>query len=129
MIMHRKNPDTVHTPVGLYSHLASVSAGARLLFLSGQVGMDRHGKIASGAGEQARQALANIGHCLEAEGMTFADVARLNVFLVEEADMAAVREARQAVLGDGNYPASTLVVVKALAHPGLLVEIEVIAAR
>jgi enamine deaminase RidA (YjgF/YER057c/UK114 family) len=41
--------------------------------------------------------------------------------------VAALRSVRTKVLGAGPFPASTMVGVTALAHPDLLVEIEVIA--
>ncbi|HEX4418787.1 MAG TPA: hypothetical protein VH165_12840 [Kofleriaceae bacterium] len=33
------NPDTVHAPLGLYSHTALVPEGTELVFVSGQIGV------------------------------------------------------------------------------------------
>ena len=39
------NPDSVHAPLGLYSHTAVVPSGTRLLYLSGQVGVRPDGSV------------------------------------------------------------------------------------
>lgn len=63
------NPETVHRPVGGYSHVVIAPAG-RLAFIAGQVGVDRHGNIV-GKGDmaaQARQALENLKAAADAAG-------------------------------------------------------------
>lgn len=127
--MQRTNPASVHPPRGLYSHSIRVPAGADLVFISGQVGVDETGTVMQGARQQARQVLTNLGRCLEAEGMTFSDIVRLTVYLTNEADIPAIREERLAFLGDKELPTATLLVVKGLAQPELLVEIDAIAAK
>ncbi len=127
--MRRNNPDTVHPPLGGYSHTVRVPADSDLLFLAGQVGVDGDGNVMSGAREQTRQALDNIAACLAAEGMTFADIVRLTVYLTDSKDIGEMREARQAVFDATQLPTSTLLIVNGLAQPDLLVEIDVVAAR
>lgn len=125
--MKRINPADVHPPLGGYSHMISVPPGAGLLFLSGQVGVDRQGRVMEGVRGQTRQALANLVSCLEAAGMSVANVAKLTVYLTDAAGIPEMRDERRAVFGDADFPASTLVIVSGLAQPDLLVEVEAIA--
>lgn len=54
------NPDSVHPPLGLYSHTAIVPSGTRPLYPSGQVGVRPEGSIGETIAEQADQTFANI---------------------------------------------------------------------
>ena len=121
------NPPTVHKPVG-YSHAVETPASARWLHIAGQVGQRPDGIIVEGAGAQADQCWANIRALLQAAGMSMADLVKITTFIVDEADLAAVRAARERAVGE-RKPASSLVIVKKLAHPAWLVEIEAIAAK
>jgi enamine deaminase RidA (YjgF/YER057c/UK114 family) len=60
--------------------------------------------------------------------MDMADVVKTTTYLVNADHVADFREARDRVIGDAR-PASTLVVIDALASPDWLVEIELVAAR
>lgn len=127
--MHRHNPAAIHAPLGGYSHSIRVPAGTELLFLSGQVGIDRDGNVAEGMAAQTRQTLANLVACLTAEGLTVRDLVKLTILLTDAGAIDEMRRERNAVLGTAALPTSTLMVVSALARPDLLVEIEAIAAR
>lgn len=112
-------------------HQAVVCPPGRLVFVSGQVAWDHEQRLVGGAdvAAQARQALANLGHALEAAGASPADVAMLRVYVVDyeprqaEALSARIRE----FFGDAALPSSTWLGVQALAAPELLVEIEAVA--
>ena len=121
------SPAALCPPFGRYHQMVEVRGAGRLLFVSGQLGMDAEGRLPEGAAAQAELALAAINACLEAAGMTRADVARLTVFLTDVADRAAYMRARDAWVADPP-PASTLVVVKELVLPAARVEIEAVAA-
>lgn len=121
------SPD-LSTPRG-YSHV--VTATGTMVFVSGQIALDKDGKIV-GAGDiraQATQALQNVKSALAAAGATFADVVKQNTYVVNlnAESLAAIREVRAQFFPAGDPPASTLVGVTALAMEGLLIEIEVIA--
>lgn len=124
------NPPSMSKPTG-YSHVAIVAAG-RQIHLSGQVALDADGKLAGGndLGAQAEQVYQNIRAGLAAAGADFSRVFKVVTFVVDlDAEKAAiVRAVRLRHLGDGPFPASTMVGVAALVDPRLLIEIEVIAS-
>ncbi len=123
------DPENVHPPLGAYHHAFRVPAGSELLVISGQVGVHANGDAATGVGAQTEQAFRNILACLDANGMTAEHLVKLTIFLVDAGDVAAMRAARTKVLGAAIKPASTLLVISALASPEFLVEIEAIAAK
>lgn len=108
-----------------------VAAGGRLVFVSGQTGVDSDGKVVGTTHlDQARQALTNLRVALRSAGATEADVAKLSIFVVDYGDAAleALMTAAIEVFGE-DFPvtASTLVGVAALWQPDLLIEIDAIA--
>lgn len=125
--MKTYNPKTVAPPLGKYTHAIEVPATARTLYISGQVGNLLDGKPAQGIEAQAEAAWNNIKRILEAAGMGLADLIKVTTYLVNKADIVASRAARLKVMGD-LAPASTLVVIDALAAPEWLIEVEAIAA-
>ncbi len=128
--MHEcSNPESVHTPLGAYSHTAKVPAGSEWLVVAGQVGIDADGTLASGARDQAAQAFRNIVECLAANGMDRGDIVKFTVFLTDPRFIEDYRAARRDVIGDACRPPSTLLIVQGLATPDLLVEIEAFAAK
>jgi enamine deaminase RidA (YjgF/YER057c/UK114 family) len=122
------NPSTVSLS-GKYSLGAEVPAGSRLLYVSGQVGLDSKGKLGAGIEKQCELVWKNIGQVLKSGGMAYRDIVKMNAYITDARYLTAYREARNRVIPEGPYPASTLVVVSGLAEPGMLVEIEVIAAK
>ena len=125
------NPNALLTPRG-YTHVVTVEGARKLIFVSGQVSVDKEGKLV-GAGDlaaQIRQAASNLKLALEAAGATPADIVKSNTYIVnyKQSDYSAMREARSALFGDATPPASTLVGVTSLAVDGLMVEMEAIAA-
>jgi enamine deaminase RidA (YjgF/YER057c/UK114 family) len=103
-----------------------VTGRGRLVVVSGQVAQDEHGELvgAGDAGAQARQVFENLRRCLAEDGAGFGDVVKLGLFVLDVADLPAVRAARDAVIDVTRPPASTAVQVAALFAPGYLVEAE-----
>ena len=124
------SPPSVHRPNNdAYSHVVVVEGG-RLLFVSGQVGLDPDfNLVGDDVYTQARQAFENLRAVLEAHGATPADIIKLTTFVVGEAHthLPALGRARAEVLDLEVPPASTLVGVQSLAIEGLLVEVEAVA--
>jgi 2-iminobutanoate/2-iminopropanoate deaminase len=114
---------------GKYSLGAEVPAGARLLSVSGQVGVNPKGKLQDGIDKQCEQVWKNIGQVLKAGGMTYKDIVKMTTFLTDSRFIPASRIARDKVLPAPPYPSSTLLIVAGLADPAMLVEIEVLAAK
>ncbi|MBI3503676.1 MAG: RidA family protein [Proteobacteria bacterium] len=123
------NPATIAPPAGKYQHAVEVPAGARTLYLSGQVGLRPDGKLASGIDGQAEAVWANIKAILAEAGMDFGDLVKVSILLVSAADIGPSRAARDRALGSHRPPASTLSIISALASPDWLIEIEAIAAK
>jgi enamine deaminase RidA (YjgF/YER057c/UK114 family) len=126
------NPEGLPKP-DVYRQVA-VATGSRFVFLSGQVARTADGSPV-GAGDlaaQVEQALRNVVTGVEAAGGTFADVAKLTVYVVDWSPekMAAFGEGvgrASAALGIDPTKAVTLLGVSALGEPDLLVEIEAVA--
>jgi enamine deaminase RidA (YjgF/YER057c/UK114 family) len=121
------NPAGVHQPASQYSHAALVTGAGRRLIMSGQVGAAPDGTVPDTSVAQMDQALANIGTILAAHGMGPANLVKLNVYLLNIGCIRHWRARRDAFLGS-HAPASTLLLVSALADPRFMVEIEAEAA-
>ncbi len=125
------NPAELGAPSG-YSNGVLVPAGARLLFVAGQVAWDaEHRLVAAEFLGQFERALANVVAVVEEAGGTPGDVARLTIYLTDRreylADLEAVGRAYRRVMGR-HFPAMALVEVAGLVEPGAKVEIEATAA-
>jgi 2-iminobutanoate/2-iminopropanoate deaminase len=120
--------DAAPAPIGPYSQAVAVPAG-RLVFLSGQLGLDPEtGKLVSeGVGEQAAQAMRNVGAVLAAAGLGFEQVVKTTIYLLDMADFAKVNAVYGAhFIGRGGPPARSTVAVAGLPL-GARVEIECLA--
>lgn len=122
------NPETVAAPMGPYSHGVEIPEGARVTFLSGQVGVDADGNLPEDFRSQADNALANCQAILEHNGLRMEDVVKITQFLVRREDIATYREVRGKYLGE-ERPGSTLLLVSGLVDPKMLIEIEMVAAK
>jgi enamine deaminase RidA (YjgF/YER057c/UK114 family) len=122
------NPPTVVKPFSRYSQAVEAPANVRWLHISGQVGATPDGTILKGFEAQAAQCWRNIIDILAAAGMGVEDLVKVNIFVTGAQHVAASRTIRDAAL-EGAQPASTFLVVAALAHPDLVVEIEAVAAK
>lgn len=126
--MHRRfSPQSLPAPFGRYHHAAMAEGAGRLLVLSGQLGIRADGSIPQDVEEQTRLILDAIDVCLAEAGMERRHVLRLTTYLTEIDYRVPYMKVRDAWAPDP-APASTLLVVKALARPECKVEIEAIAA-
>ena len=123
--IERIQPEGLTKPA-TYSHVVKVG---NLLFISGQVSFDASGKL---VGEndmkaQVKQVLENLKTALASQKADFSHVVKINTFTTDVEAFLGAAEVR-AEYFKGHLPASTLVQISKLARPGLLVEIEAIAA-
>src|SRR5205823_3553519 len=75
---------------------------------------------------QAKAIFTKIRHLVEAAGGTMADVVTVTIFVTDISLREKVWQARREFF-TGNFPASTLVQVAALANPSLKLEINAVA--
>lgn len=122
------NPNTVAAPGGPYSHGIESAPNARWLHVAGQIGIAADGSTPTDFENQADQCWRNVKAVLAAAGMSVENLVKVTHFLTRKEDVAAYGKIRARHLGDAR-PASTLLVISALARPGLLVEVEAIAAK
>lgn len=127
--MRELMPDTIAPPFAAYSHGIEVPSGARLVFTSGQLGVDADGAVPDGVRAQADLCFSNIAAILGAAGGGPSDVVRINAFVTDRADMAGYMAARDGWLaGVTPLPASTLMIVGGFTRAEFKVEIEAVAA-
>lgn len=121
------NPQALGKPPG-YTHVVEVTAPARIVYIAGQLGIDRDGKVAGDIRAQAIQAFENLKTALAAVGADFRHVVKFNNYLVDRAHLPIFREVRDSYLAANDRPASTTVAISGLARDGALIEIEAVAA-
>ena len=119
-------PEGLAQPRG-YSHV--VSARGTSVFIAGQVAFDAEGRVV-GAGDlraQTEQVFKNLQAVVEGCGGTMDDIVKITIFVTDPSYRPAVAAARLKWFKEGEWPASTYLVVSALAVPTMLVEIEAVA--
>lgn len=123
------DPEALAAPVG-FSH-AVVAAPGRTVYLGGQAGLDRDGKIVGpGMVEQFRQAAGNIVTALAAAGGRPQHIVSMQIYVT---DVAAYRDARRDIGAayreqfGRHYPATALLGVAELFEPDVKVELVCIA--
>lgn len=110
------------------SHYADAVRAGELLFVSGCIAVDGEGRLVGrdDVVAQTRQVFANLQAVLAAAGASIHDVVKVNVYLTDVRDRAAVNTVREQVFGN-TRPASTLVEVSSLVLDGASVEIDAVA--
>ncbi len=125
------NPSTIAKPLSTYSQMAEVTSG-KTIYIAGQVAVDVSGKL---VGEndfraQVEQVFKNIKAAVESAGGDMSSLVKTNYFCAEAVDpsqIPALREVRDKYINTAAPPTSTFVVVKRLARPEYLIEVEAIA--
>ena len=106
-------------PVG-YSR--AVRVGSQV-YVAGTAGVDDRGEVHGDAHAQTLRALSIIGQALAEVGATLADVVRTRIFVTDISQWEAIGRAHGEAFGTV-LPAATMVEVKRLIDPKMLVEIE-----
>lgn len=133
--IRRINPNRIHDPVGnLYSHGVQIPPGARLLFISGQVGADKNLNTPESTEAQLEIAWKNIEAVLADAGMTFRDLVKVTCYLKGPEYATAFAKSVVKFLGGGEEdfkyrPAMTAPIAKQLWQAEWHFEMEAIAAK
>jgi len=120
------------TPPGMaaatgYSY--AVKKSGTPVFIAGQVALDGAGHLVGegDAAVQTEQVFQNLRTVVQACGGSMDDIVKINIYTIDAAHRPAIAAARLRHFKEGQYPASTYVVISALALPQFLVEIEAVA--
>jgi enamine deaminase RidA (YjgF/YER057c/UK114 family) len=107
---------------------AVITEGGRTVWLAGQVAIaDAGGKSLAGDFEgQAREVFRLLGATLAEAGGKLADMVTMTVFIIDGRFGDRFTELRKEIFG-GDFPASALITIRALARPEMLVEVQGIA--
>jgi reactive intermediate/imine deaminase len=112
-----------------YSQAVEIRPGARIIYVAGQVALDRSGKLV-GEGDfraQTTQTFENLKAALQVSGASFDNVVKLNSYFVDMSQLAVFREVRDKYINTATPPASTAVKVAGLFREGFLLEVEAVA--
>ena len=125
------NPESLGKPLAAYSNIARVKA-SEFLFIAGQVGMDKDGKVPADFEAQCALVFANIGAALASQGANFSNVVAFTSYLVHAEDIAKFAQYRARefprLFAGGGFPPNTLLIIDCLVREELLVEVSAIAA-
>ena len=131
-MIHRFNPASMAPPFSPYSQGVEVPAGARTIYVAGQVGVSPDGSLCEGIEEQTAQAFRNIQIVLRERGMELEDLVETRTYMVDPDHIPGYRAGRAKVLktGEGGpRPAVAMLFVTRLARPEWLIEIVAVAAK
>jgi len=121
------NPEGLVRPPS-YTQVVEVAAPGRTIYVAGQLGTDRDGKLVGGDFRaQAEQVFKNLQMALAAVGASFADIVKLNSYLADIGHLPILREVRARYLDPAALPASTTLAVRGFAREGALLEVEAVA--
>jgi 2-iminobutanoate/2-iminopropanoate deaminase len=125
----RKSSANAHKPFANYSHVVTAQGANKLVFCAGQVAADPAGKVLppDDFGAQTKMVMANLVLALEEGGASLKDVVKVTIYICNPHDVPQARAILQEYFGN-DPPASTLCVLRGLANPNFLLEIEAIAA-
>jgi enamine deaminase RidA (YjgF/YER057c/UK114 family) len=125
------NPDSLGKPLGQYSQVTRVKA-SEFLFIAGQVGADKNGKVGADFDAQCAQTFANIGAALTSQGAGFANIVEFTTYLVHSQDIPKFMQYRTRefpkLFAGGAYPPNTLLMIDRLVKEELLIEVSAVAA-
>ena len=111
-----------------YSHAVEVSAGSRMLFVSGTVGVKPDGSVPAEFAAQVETVMQNLTEILKSAGMDWKDVVKAQGFLTPQGDVPTFAEVRERYFPVPK-PALTVVWVAGLADPRWMIEMDLVAAK
>jgi enamine deaminase RidA (YjgF/YER057c/UK114 family) len=125
------NPKSLFDPAPYgFSHVASIPAKTKLIFIAGQGGEENaDGALSADFRRQTYHALRNIEAALHAQGLTMQAVVKVTTLVVEHdaAKLQIIIEEFQKMWPDNKFPVNTLIPVPRLALDNMLIEIDAVA--
>jgi enamine deaminase RidA (YjgF/YER057c/UK114 family) len=125
------NPDVLGKPLGPYSQITRVKA-SEFLFIAGQVGMDKEGKLAGDFDAQCAQTYANVEAAMKSCGAGWGNVVEFTTYLVHSQDIPKFMDFRRRefpkMFPNNAYPPNTLLIIDRLVQESLLIEVQTVAA-
>ena len=127
--INRINPKEISKPFASYSHVVTAEGAKKLVFCAGQVAADVNGKVLppDDFGAQTKMVMKNLKAALAAGGAKLSDVTKVTIYICNPHDVPKARGILFDYFGK-HPPGSTLCILRGLAHPDFLLEIEAIAA-
>ena len=125
----RTNPDGIAKPFSNYSHVVTAEGAQKLVFCAGQVAADLDGNVLppDDFEAQAKMVMENLTKALAGGGAKLSDVVKITIYICNPHDVPKARNILKNYFA-GHAPGSTLCVLRGLANPNFLLEIEAIAA-
>jgi len=125
----RINPKTISKPFTNYAHVVTVEGAKKLVFCAGQVAADVKGRVLppDNFDAQAKMVMKNLKAALAAGGAKLSDVTKVTIYICNPHDVPKARGILKDYFGK-HPPGSTLCILRGLANPNFLLEIEAIAA-
>ena len=120
------NPENMFVPPG-YTQVVETTGPGRIVYIAGQLGIDKNGRLPGDFRAQAIQTFENLKSALAAVGGTLEDIVKLNNYLLDISYIPIIRDVRTGYLNKENPPASTTLQVSGFALVGALLEIEAVA--
>ena len=118
------SPHVKEAPPGTWSNCR---VHGKQVFIAGMTANDGAGGMLGDGSmySQARETFTKIRHLIEAAGGVMNDIIRVDIYVTDMTQREGVWKARREFF-TGDFPTSTLVEVRALATPQLLVEVNAI---
>ena len=109
--------------------MSPMTRAGELLFMSGQVAFDESGAVvgAEDSRAQVEQVFANLGRLLAEADTDFSQLVHLTAYVTDASVYPDYAEVKTRIFRGLTPPSSTTVIVKALLHPDLLIEVEAVA--
>ena len=125
------NIEALGKPLGQYSHITRVKA-SEFVFIAGQVGADRDGKVGEDFDAQCALVYANIETALKSVGGGWGNVVEFTTYLVHSQDIPKFMTYRKRefpkFFPNGAYPPNTLLMIDRLVGEPFLIEVQTVAA-
>lgn len=125
-MISRFNHSDRPAPATQFSEAAIVQAGTKMLFTSGQVGVDKEGNVASTIEEQVELTWQNITRLLQDANTSTQNIVKATSYLTSSDYIEVFRTIRNKYAPELRA-CSTMLIVPALADPNFKVEVEIVA--